>query len=30
MLELVQKFNDLSNTKGYKILFFSIGAIVFI
>ena len=30
MLELVSKFNDLSNTKGYKILFFSIGAIVFI
>jgi glycerophosphoryl diester phosphodiesterase len=30
MLELISKFNDLSNTKGYKILFFLIGSIVFI
>jgi len=30
MFELISKFNDLSNTKGYNILFFSIGAIVFI
>ena len=30
MLELISKFNDLSNTKGYKILFFLIGGILFI
>jgi glycerophosphoryl diester phosphodiesterase len=30
LLELISKFNDLSNTKGYNILFFLIGAIVFI
>jgi glycerophosphoryl diester phosphodiesterase len=30
MLELISKFNDLSDTKGYKILFFLIGGIVFI
>jgi len=30
MLELISKFNDLSDTKGYKILFFLIGSIVFI
>ena len=29
MLELISKFNDLSNTKGYKILFFLIGGGVF-
>ena len=30
MLELISKFNDLSNTKGYKICFFVIAGIVFI
>ena len=30
MIELISKFNDLSNTKGYKICFFLIACIVFI